>query len=278
MLGRHSFSGGGSRPLDLRSLGEGGSRPTRRSFIRAGAGLAAIIASGRAPAALIRSMIAARNGLMAGGLSAKSYVQDGLIAMWDGIENAEWGVHDAEATVWKDLVGSNDATLTSTAYFDANSIRRDTQGNGAMALSASALSGINAVEVCFDHAAASVEVLFCAGTSPSLLVSYIDYQGNSRFQYGNNRLMYANAIGDAKCTLCGFFDSNIALNGSVLTTVGITDSWGSLYNVCAIGGRNGSYSAVGHIYSVRAYSRALTAAEIAANYAVDKARFNLPEP
>lgn len=30
------------------------------------------------------------------------------------------------------------------------------------------------------------------------------------------------------------------------------------------------------IYHIRAYSRALTADEIAHNYAVDKARFNLP--
>jgi hypothetical protein len=30
------------------------------------------------------------------------------------------------------------------------------------------------------------------------------------------------------------------------------------------------------IYCTRIYSRALTSAEIAANYAIDKARFNLP--
>ena len=36
--------------------------------------------------------------------TAKNYVQDGLVAMWDGIENAGWGVHDATATTWVDLV------------------------------------------------------------------------------------------------------------------------------------------------------------------------------
>ena len=52
-------------------------------------------------------LIAARNSFTSGGkLSAKSYVQDGLIAMWDGIENAGWGVHDPNATVWKDLSGN----------------------------------------------------------------------------------------------------------------------------------------------------------------------------
>ena len=72
MLGR-SFSGGGSRPSHMSRLscpsrlscGNSIALP-RRSFIRAGAGLAAIIAAGRAPAALIRSMLAARNSLLAG--------------------------------------------------------------------------------------------------------------------------------------------------------------------------------------------------------------------
>lgn len=40
--------------------------------------------------------------------TAKDYVQDGLVAMWDGIENAGWGVHDSNATVWKDLVSEVD--------------------------------------------------------------------------------------------------------------------------------------------------------------------------
>ena len=38
------------------------------------------------------------------GLSAKDYIQDGLVAMWDGIENAGWGKHDENATEWVDLV------------------------------------------------------------------------------------------------------------------------------------------------------------------------------
>ena len=35
---------------------------------------------------------AGHHSMMAGGgLSTRSYVQDGLVAMWDGIENAGWG-------------------------------------------------------------------------------------------------------------------------------------------------------------------------------------------
>lgn len=45
--------------------------------------------------------------------TAKDYIQNGLVAMWDGIENVGWGQHDSNATVWKDLVGESDGTLSN---------------------------------------------------------------------------------------------------------------------------------------------------------------------
>lgn len=39
-------------------------------------------------------------------VSAKSYVKNGLIGLWDGIENAGFGKHSENLTVWKNL-GSN---------------------------------------------------------------------------------------------------------------------------------------------------------------------------
>lgn len=136
MLGRHSFNGGGSRPSHMSRLScpsrlsRGNSiELPRRSFIRAGAGLAAILASGRAPAALIRSMVAARNGILVGGkLTARDYVQDGLVAMWDGIENIGLSLpHDDSTTTWKDLSGNGyDAKiirLLTHAYWEDNGFR-----------------------------------------------------------------------------------------------------------------------------------------------------------
>ena len=41
------------------------------------------------------------------------YVQDGLVAHWDGVENAGAGApHDASASTWKDLVGGKEFSLT----------------------------------------------------------------------------------------------------------------------------------------------------------------------
>ncbi len=35
--------------------------------------------------------------------SSASYKREGLLAQWDAIDNAGTGVHDPDATVWKDI-------------------------------------------------------------------------------------------------------------------------------------------------------------------------------
>lgn len=40
-------------------------------------------------------------------LTAKSYINTGLIAMWDGIENAGWGKHNSSLSTSKNLVGNS---------------------------------------------------------------------------------------------------------------------------------------------------------------------------
>jgi hypothetical protein len=37
-------------------------------------------------------------------ITTKHYVQDSLVAMWDGIENVSRGVHDPNITNWTDVV------------------------------------------------------------------------------------------------------------------------------------------------------------------------------
>lgn len=36
--------------------------------------------------------------------TAADYIQDGLVCMWDGIENAGWGMHDDLAETWVNLI------------------------------------------------------------------------------------------------------------------------------------------------------------------------------
>ena len=81
-------------------------------------------------------------------LMCNSYVKDGLVAMWDGTENAGWGTHDANATTWKDLTGSRDWTLgASTSYeWTANSFDAKDQNAATQDFIDGSL--VNTVEVC----------------------------------------------------------------------------------------------------------------------------------
>ncbi|MGN0845859.1 MAG: hypothetical protein ACI4RA_00565 [Kiritimatiellia bacterium] len=55
---------------------------------------------------IVAALLALR-GAYAFTYSAKSYVQAGLVGHFDGVENAGYGQHDATATTWTNLVGTN---------------------------------------------------------------------------------------------------------------------------------------------------------------------------
>ncbi len=55
------------------------------------------------------------------GLNAFSYIQKGLAACYDGVDNAGAGVHDPNAATWVDLTGhGNDGTVGSGITWAAN--------------------------------------------------------------------------------------------------------------------------------------------------------------
>lgn len=51
-------------------------------------------------------------------ISAKSYIKNGLIGLWDGIENAGFGVHSGDTLVWKNL-GSLGSVYDATKWAEA---------------------------------------------------------------------------------------------------------------------------------------------------------------
>lgn len=48
-------------------------------------------------------------------VTARSYIQDGLRANWDAIENAGYGLHDDTTNMWTDLKGYCDLTIVDNA-------------------------------------------------------------------------------------------------------------------------------------------------------------------
>lgn len=221
--------------------------------------------------------------------SAKDYVQDGLVAMWDGIENAGWGVHDSAAETWTNLVDGVQypkGTLqwgATAAHVDANVSALFTLSPGMSSDSFSMEAVIKA-----DNA---------TGVAPCLTLGYQLFGGAGRgaMYCGTNqrRICVCGDLGKrlfpadtATHSIGGYFNGQTfdrVLDGQTITLSGTpyaTDSRAistlNVGGVYALPGQSDGNMGPGDIFCIRLYSRALTAAEIAHNYAIDKERFNLP--
>ena len=243
-------------------------------------------------------MLGARNGAWAksgGGVpTASDYVQDGLIAMWDGIENAGLGVHDPSATIWKDLVGGYDVsnsysnmTWTDNGYSFGNIVDNFFYRSSATEILDTVKSKLFTMEV------------VRSSYSPITNAGFISLGGNSR----RNIMIFdgkSNTIIDISCIFLGANTGSAGITGSNLSFVRtfVGDGSSILIYTNSTGGISGQFGKIsnndsqlyigrisytvgntvcnGIVNSIRFYSRALTAAEIAHNYEIDKARFNLP--
>ena len=228
------------------------------------------------------------------GYTARDYVQNGLIAMWDGIENAGWGVHDPNATVWKDLSGKgNDFTIehgvfTSDALdSEVNSMNDNVQACAVESaeIQTALRNNILTVEIVSQTLAMNNRRgLFGLTSKTSFITSagmyYVSISGFPGWicWRGSYRLNVQN-FSTKRTTSFVFSGTTSEFYTDGLYKAKNTSGTGS-NSVGSFGlntvGTNGGKGRI--IYnSVRLYSRAITAEEIAANYAVDTARFNLPD-
>ena len=223
------------------------------------------------------------------------YVTDGLIAMWDGEWNAGGGIHDANATVWKDLVGNRDLGLYSASFNNNSLYRSNESATGYMAYveQTSPIWVVKTFEFCCDLSYSGWMVPFSVQTRDSngawiSSISARSSKGGGTLECisARNWTKYPKPFsgGNLKGTLCvqwdganGVWTVGAYFNGTELIEDPTLPSAAGNYarNSIALGS-NSLYNLTGSIYSARAYSRAITAEVIAANYAIDKARFNLP--
>lgn len=208
------------------------------------------------------------------GLSAKDYVQDGLVAMWDGEWNAGGGVHDPNATTWKDLSGNGyDLTPNGNIVWQSNSATF----NGNSYFRRNAISGVVAAECVFRMNRIQFSMLYQNGNAGVIAPN----QGGVVIAgSGVGDRNYFSQIWDSQrhSVSANYQDWLFWNGGTEQSPMGQAHN-GANGNYLQLGARiyNASFAGYlnGDIYCVRIYSRALTAAEVAANYAVDKARFNL---
>lgn len=88
--------------------------------------------------------------------SAKDYIQDGLIALFDGEENVGWGIHESNPAKWQNLIDSSYVSLSDGVVFGDNFATTDENFSnkwfGVMLL----INGKN-----FDPAYVTSEAVFC---------------------------------------------------------------------------------------------------------------------
>ena len=216
-------------------------------------------------------------------LSAKSYVQDGLIAMWDGIENAGWGVHDSSAQGWTNLVtGDVSPLVNSIGSFEDN---RFAAGNGG-GVNIGLFSGVCALEICVSRHSSNYSIVSPdKDANDSTTISAINMIFVNGVGYVPNKQNAGKRVSfeDYTTPHTIAFVRETPSDGSVVTYGDGIISTGNLYNdywkvskgYLAYSSYQSRWSNI-DCYCLRLYSRALTADEIAANYAIDKARFNLP--
>ena len=238
--------------------------------------------------------------LMDSSLGTYDYVQEGLLAMWDAVENAGRGVHDADVEKWKDLVGSADLSPNGNPVFNPDSV---TLANS------SAFDGtVDGIASAFQHSGFTVQLMMHPTERPSAPYCGVVHIGpggknrqlilDSRKQTGQGQASWYSFAGlqfrestwqdrsviqpendyvgkdvevtvtvDGKGANLWFDDAEVP---HFTTEGGDVDSTSDDFYI----GRelSGSYYPM-VLYGARLYSRPLTVAEIARNTAVDRERF-----
>lgn len=259
-----------------------------------------------------------RRILMSGGAgapSAKSYVQDGLVCMWDGVENVGYGVHDGAATGWVDLVGGLRIPLCRDAFFTDDSLQILVSDDWASASNpirnyCSVVSNDMVPQELKDAFATtesttveSVWRIANKETNPNdnaekvgivLDPTESTFTSMGYLRYGNPHYITFNPTGhtgyvpseDETVAQSAVFVNNGKSVGYIDGVKKATMSgekytfriFSNIYRPLILNG--GSYYRgrnFRHViaHSIRLYNRALTPGEVAANYAIDAARFGI---
>ena len=221
--------------------------------------------------------------------SASLYVQDGLVACWDGIENGGANTHNPSATVWKDLVGGYEFTLTGvTVEDDRMTFAGTTSSYGTLSAADTTSTFVAAKNGTMEIVYASRTVVSGNNNFQVLLQSTAD-SGLAFGLFSSSSIIVYSSASTAK-PLVQFSSSTTTNSVSVRYTSGAPASafangesktlsgnnyWGSPDASMTFIGKRASNAAAfpGSIYCIRLYSRQLTDAEIAANHALDVKRF-----
>lgn len=233
---------------------------------------------------LIKKVIFSFSILLCGAAFAYTsadYVRDGLIAQWDGIENAGVGIHSSTTNIWKDLVGNRDFTLTANGSWSGAGNALKVSGHSAAATSAG--PAYKTIEIVYRMTDSGGRILFSCGGDDTRVVIFD----------GSGAKGYFDGRSPKTATKCVAWTYNSSVRRSMTGVYGDDGKVAAVYGdgearndgtnannwnpgtVMSIGDRYASsYPWYGEVYAIRLYSTALTAEQIATNHAIDEARFS----
>ena len=211
-------------------------------------------------------------------LTARSYIQDGLVAIWDAKENIGWKKYSATSTVWTELISGRNSSVSLTNHEWAHYSLQQKVANAR---------GVYLVDKAFLTAMPTWTFQTCQSNmsnnsnSCTMLDSPNDYSWVSTAQtkyFGlNSRVNFAMYTGSFETyNLC-----HNTTNGNVYCSTRKTYS--STYNLqnsylpdSVYAGTYSDPRPVGaRIHAVRIYNRVLTQAELNYNFEIDARRFNI---
>lgn len=229
---------------------------------------------------------------------SRSYVPDGLIGFWDGIDNSGTGTHDPAAATWVDLSGLGyHGTMNGIAtWANGNAMHNEADGHPCV-LPAAFSSNWNWHDVTVEFAfrpseLAATRAIFSNYSGASPWGTIISHNNGTTYTDGSIRLYNRDTggAGDTKIasvvkagerayfTILSEYNYMFAFRDSA-TDVPVNS--GSVYgrkvstSAFEIGGQpdNAAYGMRGDIHFVRVYSRNLDETERAFNRALDVIRY-----
>jgi hypothetical protein len=234
-------------------------------------------------------------------------VQDGLIAMWDGIENAGWGTHDPNAKTWTNLAQDKwHLWVNPVVVWTDNAARKPTMDGFNIATNGPALTAAeealartvelvvtwtgewqhtgnsyNKVAILFNwgQAGNGGKTFFLSGTDGNRFSAQSRPASSTRYALSGplsdipvNQPFQLSADFAAKINAR---PTRFALNGVAVTGTSFIGRDGTL-GITLGGPVAHHYYLLGDIHCVRVYDRDLIAEEKEHNLKIDKERFNLP--
>ena len=229
------------------------------------------------------------------GKSTSDYVQDGLVAQWDGVENAGVGMHEDSPSAWVDIVGGLEITIPEWVTVETNAFYSESSTDTRTYPSISSIPGLGndvTIEVVAERVMwrdkNNYKNLQRIISSPYTKFGYRESSTAGVFYQmpigTNNKLwLYTSTSGSFNVSECHTYTARVTMprdeSNTLLVDAATVPGW-------AKEGSDGMPTdpptnwtffdaprADIRIYAIRVYNRKLTDAEVTANAAVDHLRF-----